>query len=208
MASPKRVGKTHVLEKRQHLIVRRIIGQEEGNIGVSEDGSNTNETSTASGDDGDILPGVLALLTLAVHGVVEVCNGLAKGLDASCRGILATGEGDVNGLGSLEAASYVVLDFGGALAEVGPRLRILKEAILNSPLGAPDDASRSAAGIETCVGHVPSISKLLMRLRLGFYDIAVSQSALVTQFDKTSMAMRQLPATVAWLAQCGLGVLM
>lgn len=46
---------TYVLEQTQHLIVCGVIGQEEGQVRISEDGGNTDETSATTGDDGHVL---------------------------------------------------------------------------------------------------------------------------------------------------------
>lgn len=68
---------THVLEQRQHLRVRRVIGDGEGQIRVSENGSNANQTRAATWDNADILPGILTLLALAVVVVVQTSDGRA-----------------------------------------------------------------------------------------------------------------------------------
>ena len=101
---------THVLEKRQHLIVSRVVGDEEADVGVVEDGGDADEAGAASRDYGDVLPGVLAVLTLAVHLVVHAGDGLAQGLDAGGGAVLTGGHGDVDGLGPLEAALDVILN--------------------------------------------------------------------------------------------------
>lgn len=104
-----------------------------------------------------------------MHGVVEVGNGLPQGLDAGSGAVLATGDGDVDGLGALEAARDVVLDLRGTLAKVGPGLGLVEVAILDGTLGAPDDTGRGTRGVETGVGHVPrGISELAVRLGEGF----------------------------------------
>ena len=62
-----------------------------------------------------ILPRVLGFLALAVHLVVEVCDGFAERLDAGCGTILARVYGNVEVLGAGEAAFNFVVDFGSAL---------------------------------------------------------------------------------------------
>jgi hypothetical protein len=158
---------TYVLEETQHLVVRRVVGQEEGQVGAAEDGGDTDQTGTATGNDGDVLPGVQAVLALAVHLVVEVGDSLAQGLDAGGGAVLAGGHGHVDGFGPPEAAGNVVLDLGGALAQVGPGIGFLKEAILGGALGAPDDAGGGAAGVEAGVGHVALVGIAELAVDLG-----------------------------------------
>lgn len=144
----------YILEQAQHFIVSRVVGQEEGQIRSAEDGGYANQTGAATGDNGNILPGVLALLALAMRLVVEVGDGLAEGLDAGGGAVLAGGHGNVNGVGTGETAGNVVFDLGGTLAEVGPFLGVFHEAVLAGALGAPDDAGGGAAGVEAGMGHV------------------------------------------------------
>lgn len=156
----------YVLEETQHLVVGGVVGKEERQVRAAEDSGDTNETSTATGNDGDVLPGVQAVLALAVHLVVEVGDGFAQRLDTGGGAVLSGGHGHVDGLGPLEAAGDVVLDLGGALAKVGPGIGLLEEAILGGALSAPDDTGGGSAGIETGVGHVAlvGIAELAMDL--------------------------------------------
>lgn len=62
--------KTHVLEQSQHLRVRRVIRNGEGQVRVAQNGSNSNQAGTATGHDAHILPGVLARLALTIMLVV------------------------------------------------------------------------------------------------------------------------------------------
>jgi hypothetical protein len=109
-----------VLEETQHFIVGRVVWQEERQVRVTQDGSNTDQTSTTTGDNGNVLPSILALFSLSVGLVVELGNSLSQRLDTSCRAVLTASHGDVDGLGTREAALDIVLDFGGTLAKVGP----------------------------------------------------------------------------------------
>lgn len=167
---------TYVLEQTQHLIVCGVIGQEEGQVRISEDGGNTDETSATTGDDGHVLPGILALLILTMVLVVEVGNGLPQRSDTGRRTIFASGNGDVNGFGALEAASDVVLDLRSTLAQVCPGVGVFEEAVFGSTLSAPDYTGGRSAGVEARVGHVTlvGITELAMNLGLNLCILSVS----------------------------------
>lgn len=178
--------RTHVLEQTQHLVVGRVVGQEETEIGGAENGSDADQASAASGHDGDILPSVFALLALAVHDVVEVGDGLAQRLDASGRAVLATSHGDLDGLGALEAAGNVIFDLRGSLTKVGPGIGVLGEAVLVGALCAPDHTRRRSAGVEAGMGHMAfmGIAELAMDLGLDLcrkYDISIFSSLKSSQ---------------------------
>lgn len=104
------VSQTYVPEQRQHFIVRGIIWDEETQVGLVENRGDSDQTGTTSRDDSHVLPGVLAGLPLAMMLVVHLSDSLAKGLDASGRGIFSAGDGHVDMGGPLEAAFDVVLD--------------------------------------------------------------------------------------------------
>lgn len=169
-------GQTHVPEQRQHLVVGGVIRDEEAQVGLVEDGSDPDQPGTATRDDSDVLPRVLASLSLAVVLVVHLGDGLAEGLDASGRGILSAGDGNVDMGGPLEAAFDVVLDlatlrefvsvlacrsvlFGrgdvpagrthlrSTLTQVGPSLWLFKITELACSLRAPDDTGRGPRGV-------------------------------------------------------------
>lgn len=99
--------------------------------------------------------------------IVELGDSLPKGSDAGRGAVLAAGHGDVDGLGTLEAAGDVVLDLGRALAQVGPGVRVLEEAVLGGALGAPDDAGGGSAGVETGMGHVALVGVAELAVNLG-----------------------------------------
>lgn len=103
-------SQTHIPEQRQHLVVGGIIWDEETQVGLVENRGNPDQTGTASRDNSHVLPRVLAGLPLAMMLVVHLGDGLAKGLDASGRGIFSAGDGNVDMGGPLEAAFDVVLD--------------------------------------------------------------------------------------------------
>lgn len=105
-----------------------------------------------------------------MHHVVEIGDGLSERLDTGSGTVFSGSHGDVNGVGSLEATGDVVLDFGGTLAEVGPALGVLEEAILGGSLSTPDDTGGGSAGVETGVGQVTlvGVTELTMNLGLEF----------------------------------------
>ena len=169
-----------VLEERQHLVVGCIVGNEEADVGVVEDGGDADKTSAAAGNDAYVLPCVLGFFALAVHLVVEVGDGFAEGLDAGCGTILARVYGDVEVLGAGEAALDLVVDFRGALCDyvlvgcdmgnrwetdthtskVCPLLGLLKETMLAGLLGAPDDSGGGSSGIQASMRKMSMMEML------------------------------------------------
>ena len=111
---------THVSEQTQHLIVSSVIGNEEAEVCISEDSGNSDQTCSTTRDDTDVLPSVLACLALTMMVVVEVGNSLSQRFDTRSWTILATGQADIDRLGTLEAALNLIVDFWSTLAQVGP----------------------------------------------------------------------------------------
>jgi hypothetical protein len=97
-------------QRNQDEDVTSVVRNEEANIGIVQHGGNADETSAAAGDNGDVLPGVLAGLPLAVHLVVQMGHSLAQGFDAGGRAVLAAVRADVDVGGAGKAALDVVLD--------------------------------------------------------------------------------------------------
>lgn len=102
-----------------------------------------------------------------MHLVVELGDGLSQGLDAGRGTVLARRYAEVDGLWSLEAAGNVVLDLGSALAQVGPRLGLIQEAVLAGALSAPDDTGGRSASVEAGVGHVAFVRIAELSVDLG-----------------------------------------
>lgn len=96
--------RTEVLKERQHLVVGRVVGHEEAEIGITQDRGDSDEASATTGDDAHVLVRVLAFLALAVVLVVEVGYGFTEWLDSGGWAILATCNGYVDGVRSLKAA--------------------------------------------------------------------------------------------------------
>lgn len=103
--------------------------------------------------------------------IVELGNSFSQGLDTGRGAVLSGRNANVDCLGSLEATGNFVLDFRGALAKIGPRIRLIHEAILVGSLSTPDDTSRRSAGIQAGVGHVAfvRIAELSVDLGLELY---------------------------------------
>lgn len=106
---------THVPEERKHFIVRSIIRDEEAQVSLVQHRSNTDQARTTAGYNGNVLPRVLAGLSLSVVFIVHVGNGLAEWLDAGGRSIFSRGDRDIDVRGPLEAAFDVILDLFDAI---------------------------------------------------------------------------------------------
>ena len=109
-----------VFEQREHLVVGRIVWDEEAQVGIVQDSCDPNQAGPATGYDADVFPRVLRGLALAVEVIVEVCYRCSEGFDAGCRAVFAASQADGNGSGSLKASFNVVVDFGCTLAKIGP----------------------------------------------------------------------------------------
>jgi hypothetical protein len=150
---------TYVSEERQHLVVRSVVGDEEAEIAVPENSSNTDQASSSSRHNAHVLPCVLALPPLAMVLIVQLRNRLSQRLDTSSRTVLAAMAGDVHLLGPVKAALDLVVNFRSTLAQVRPCIRVVEVAVLVGTLRGPYYTGRGTSGIETGVGLVA-----LMRL--------------------------------------------
>lgn len=108
--------RTHVLEKRQHLRVRRVIRDRERQVRVSQNSSDTDQTRTTTGDNADVLPGVLTGLALTVVLIVEASDGGTQRLDTGGGTVLTGGGGDRDGSRARETALDLIIGFRGTLA--------------------------------------------------------------------------------------------
>lgn len=114
---------THIPEKRKHFIVRSVIGNEEAQVGLVQDRSNSNETRAATWHNGDVLPGVLAVLALTVVLVVHLRDCLTERLDTGSWRIFSRVDGEVDVGRALEATFDIVFDlFPGGYQLVYPAL--------------------------------------------------------------------------------------
>jgi hypothetical protein len=91
------------------LRLTSVVGDEEADIGVVQDGGDTDQTRTASGNDSHVLPRILAILALSMVLVIEVGDGLSKRFDTGYRAIFSAGNTDIDGLRALEAPLDVIL---------------------------------------------------------------------------------------------------
>ena len=61
---------------------------------MTDDGGDADEACATAGDDADVFPGVLGGFSLAVVGIVEICNCDAKGFDTGCWAVFSCYEAD------------------------------------------------------------------------------------------------------------------
>jgi hypothetical protein len=159
--------KTHVLEQRQHLRIRRVIGDREGKIRIAQNSSNSDQTCSSTRNNANILPSVLTLLPLAIMLIVQTCNGSTQRLDTGGRAVLPSSGGDRDRCRTGEAALDLVISLGGALAEIGPAGGILGVAVLGGSLCAPDYTGRGTGSIETGMGTVSLVGGSELAMSLG-----------------------------------------
>ena len=144
------------------------------------DSSNSDETSSASRDNADILPGVLTFLAYTVMAVVEIGDSLSQRLDTGGRTldrsvnyamfiqaqkgtyVFTARHGYINVMGSFETSLDFIIDFWGALTQVGPFLWVFSEAMLVGSLSSPDDSSGCTRRVQSSMRFVSfmSIAKL------------------------------------------------
>ena len=72
--------------------------------------------------------------------IIQIRNRRSQALDPGRGTVLAPRRADVDLVRALKGADDVVVDFGGALAEVRPLVGLVGEAVLVGALGAPDDS--------------------------------------------------------------------
>lgn len=158
---------THVLEQRQHLRIRRVIGDGEGKIRIAQNSSNSDQTGTSTRNDADILPGILALLPLAIVLIVQTCNGGAQRLDTGGRAVLPRSRGNGDCCRSGEAPLDLIVSFGSTLTQIGPAGGVLGVAVFGGSLSAPDYTGRGTGSIETGVGTVSLVGGSELAMSLG-----------------------------------------
>ena len=79
--------------------------------------------------------------------IVEIRNRGSQPLDAGSRTVFPAIHGDVNGVRTFERAFDFVVDFGSALAQVGPFLGLLEKAVFVGSLSAPDYSGGRPGGV-------------------------------------------------------------
>ena len=151
--------RTHPLEQTQHFRIRRIIRNRKRQVPIPQDGSDADQTGATTGHDANILPRVLALLTLAVVLIVQTSHGTPQRLDTGGRSILSRGRRDWDGCRAREAAQDLVVGLGGSLTQIGPAGRIFGKAVFGRAFRAPHHARGDATCIEACVGTVTRVCR-------------------------------------------------
>ena len=166
----RRGNSSKVSEESQHLIISSIVRNEETQISIIQDSSDTDETSSAARDDSNILPGILAVFALTMMYVVQIGDGSSQWLDTCSWTILSASHRHINSLGAFKAALDIIVDFRSTLAEIGPLCRVILEAMLGGSLGTPNHARTGTAGVEAGMGSMSfmSIAKLAVDLGIQF----------------------------------------
>jgi hypothetical protein len=99
--------------------------------------------------------------------IIQIRNRRSQALDPGRGTVFAPRRADVDLVRALKGADDVVVDFGGALAEVRPLVGLVGEAVLVGALGAPDDSCRGAGGVEAGVGFVAFVRVAELAVDLG-----------------------------------------
>lgn len=172
---------TYVLEQTQHFVVSSVIRQKETEIRIAQYGGNADQPSAATRDNCHILPGILALLALSVHFIVQLGNSFSQGLNTSGWTVLSRSDRDINGGRTFEAAGDIIFDLGSTLTQIRPGVGIFEESKFGSALSAPNHTSGSSAGIETSMGEMAfvGVTKLTVDLGLDLCE-GVSLGLLIT----------------------------
>lgn len=106
---------TYILEQGEHLIVCGVIGNREREVRVTQDGSDTDQTRTATGHNAHILPGILAVLALAVMFVIQTSDSGTQWFDTGGRAVLPRGRCDGDRRRAGKASLDIIVGFGGTL---------------------------------------------------------------------------------------------
>lgn len=120
--------------------------------------------------------------------IVQLGNSLAQRLDTGGRTILSRSDRYVDARRAGEAASNVILNLGRALAQVGPGVGVLEEAVLGGALGAPDYTGGGAAGVEAGVRLVAfvRVAELTVDLGLELCRCAILSALCVKQVSESA----------------------
>lgn len=102
-----------------------LTRNEEAQVAVTQNSSDTDQTRTTSRNDAHVLPCVLRFPPLAVVLIVQLGDCLPQRFDTGRRTVLTTMAGDVDLLGPLEAALDLIVDLGSALSQICPCVRVL-----------------------------------------------------------------------------------
>ena len=157
--------KTHIFKQRQHLRIRRIIRNREGEVRIPQNSRNPNQPGPSTGNDADILPRI-GLLPLTVMIIVQLRNRLTQRLNSSRRPILTGRRRNRDRSRTVEASVNIVVCVRSALAQISPFGRILEEPMFAGALGGPDYACGRARRIEPGVGTMTFVR--IAELPMGF----------------------------------------
>lgn len=94
----------------------RRTRNKETQVAVSENGSDTDQTSTSTWDNAHVLPGVLALPPFSVVFVVECGNSLSQRPNTGGGTVLSAMGTDIYLSRPLETSLDAVIDLGSTLA--------------------------------------------------------------------------------------------
>nr|POE47028.1 hypothetical protein CFP56_00360 [Quercus suber] len=194
-----------ILKEGQHLVVGSVVWNKEAQIGIAtstgehwyladhdrdhlQNSSNTDQSSTPTRHDADVLPSVLAFFTLTVMGVVEVRNSRPQRLDTSSRAIFSSSHCHVDRLWTMETSfdicrrlilhsipsdsdKFTIFDLWSTLPEVGPGLGVVKKAMFVGSLGGPDDTGRCTRRVQPSMRLVAFVcrTEFLVGSRLLLY---------------------------------------
>ena len=152
------------------LVVGSVVWDEEAQVGIIQHSGDSNEARPATRHNGNILPGILALLPLAMLMVVEIGYSFSQRLYSRSRSIFPPTHRNFNGLGAVEATLDVIVYFWSSLTQVCPFVGTVAEAVLIGTLCAPNHTGRGAGGIEAGVWTVAfmGIAELTMDVRAKF----------------------------------------
>lgn len=86
--------------------------------------------------------------------IIQIRNRSPEALNSRRRTVLSAGHRDIDMCRPVKRPLDLVVNFGGALAQIRPLLRFIKEAMLVGTLSAPDYTGGSSRRVETGVGFV------------------------------------------------------
>jgi hypothetical protein len=130
-------AKTDVLKQAQHFVVCGVVWDKESNVGISQHSGDSDETRSSARDHTHVFPRVLAVFALPMVVIVEVRDSFPQRLDTRCRTVFASGHGNRDRSRSWKRPFDIVVDFWSALAEIGPLVRLIEEAMSGGLLGTP-----------------------------------------------------------------------
>lgn len=103
--------------------------------------------------------------------VIQVCDCSSQALDSCSRAVFSACHRNVDFRGASKRAFDVIVDFGSALAQVRPFIRLFCESVLVGSFSTPDYAGRCSSWVEAGVGAVAfvGVAELAMDLRVRLW---------------------------------------